>query len=58
MLKLSLVFLVGIVCGWLLLWQVQDTANNIENDCVMQSQKTGYDCKAEIQFAEFVYNVK
>lgn len=58
MLKFSLVFLVGIASGWLLLWQVQEAANNLENNCVMQSQKTGYDCKAEIQFAEFVYNVK
>ena len=56
--KTTAIFLVGIVTGWLLLWQMQDVANTLENQCTMQQAKTGYNCKQEIALSEFVYNVK
>lgn len=56
--KTAAFFLVGLVAGWLLLWQVQDVANTMETDCVKRQIVTGYNCKQEIAFSEFVYNVK
>lgn len=56
--KTTGIFLGGIVSGWLLLWQIQDVANTIETDCVKRQIVTGYNCRQEIAFSEFVYNVK
>ena len=56
--KTIAIFLAGLVAGWILLWQIQDVANTLENQCTMQQAKTGYNCKQEIVFSESVYNVK
>lgn len=56
--KATAIFIAGLVAGWLLLWQIQDVANTLENQCILRKNVTKYDCKQEIQFAEFVYNVK
>ena len=56
--KTSAIFLAGLVVGWLLLWQAQGVANIMENECILQQNVTKYDCKQEIAFSEFVYNVK
>lgn len=61
MLKLSLTFLVGVVCGIALLLQTQRTAFAAEIACLEQSTKIGYTqqqankaCEKESDLVEWV----
>lgn len=61
MLKLSLAFLVGSVCGIALLLHVQGVAADVEQQCIVTAKKTGDDankaCKIETQWVEFTLGV-
>lgn len=55
--RTALVFLIGFTVGWLCLWQIQSSANDLENQCLKRQIVTKYNCASETKFVEFAFNI-